>query len=261
MENLEGKWGLVTGASSGIGYEIALELAKQGFNLLITARSENQLIELKDIIKSTYQTKVKVFVCDLTSSEDLLKLCENIANAEIFVSVLVNNAGKGYTGSFETLSLNDHISTIQLNITALTALTHYFLIDMIRHKEGKILNVSSIISFRSPDDLTVYGSSKAYVSYFSKALSNNLNEKNIQISTLYPGLTDTGSIDISGDKQSKLTDFLMMNPKLVAEIAVKGLMKNKTYIIPGFRNKIIIFIYRIVPQVFLSKIIGYLKKN
>lgn len=202
MSNTQ-KTALITGASTGIGLELAKLHAGAGDNLVVVARSEDKLNNLKAELEQSHGINVTVIASDLTQPSAPQEVYDSVKQAGIEVDYLINNAGFGGLGKFHERKLEDDLQMIQLNVVALTALTRLFLPDMVARDEGKILNVSSTASLMAGPLQAVYFATKAYVTSFSNALAEELNRTNITVTTLMPGATETEFGRVSGmDKTS-----------------------------------------------------------
>ncbi len=194
---------LITGASSGIGKELAQIHAEKGGDLVLVARSKSKLEDLKKELEGKQSIQVMVIVKDLTQSSAPQEIYDEIKSAGIEVSYLINNAGFGGLGKFHERKWEDDLAMINLNIVALTTLTRLFLPDFVKQNKGKILNVSSTASFMPGPLQAVYFATKAYVTFFSNAIAEELNDTNITVTALMPGATETEFGRVSGmDKTS-----------------------------------------------------------
>lgn len=183
------KIALITGASTGIGKELSKIHAEKGGDLIIVARSEDKLNELKKELEEKYKINVFVISMDLTKPNAAKEIYEQVQIAGLKVDYLINNAGFGGLGKFNERELELDIQMINLNISVLTALTHYFLQDFVKNNEGKILNVSSTASLLPGPLQAVYYATKAYVTSFSNAISEELHDTNVMVTNLMPGAT------------------------------------------------------------------------
>lgn len=218
---------LVTGASSGIGMEIAKIHAKHGGDLILVARRKKRLEELKEELETKYQIKVHVKVADLTVEEEVEGLYKKLKDKNIRVDYLVNNAGFGGHGLFADRSWQDEKRMIQLNVLALTHLTHLFLKDFIERDSGKILNVSSTASFMPGPLQNIYFSTKAFVTSFSNALSNELSHTNITVTNLMPGPTATEFAKVSNTENVKIFEGKVFSAESVAQDGYRAMLKGK----------------------------------
>jgi len=248
------KTALITGASSGIGKEFAKIHAEKGGNLIVVARSENKLNELKKELEETYKINVLVIQKDLTKLNATKEIYDQIQNAGLKVDYLINNAGFGGQGKFNERELEQELAMINLNVSALTALTHYFLQDFVKNNEGKILNVSSTASFMPGPLQAVYFATKAYVTFFSNAIAEELCDTNITITNLMPGATETQFGKVSGlDKTDLLKNAV--SARSVAEDGYNGMLKGKLDVVSGltFMQKIMAAMIPFTPKKMILK--------
>lgn len=198
------KTALITGASTGIGKELAKIHASKGGDLVIIARSESKLNQLKKELEQQYNIVVLVIAKDLSDVNAPQEIYEEVKKQGIEIDYLINNAGFGALGKFHELDLARQISMINLNITALTALTHLFLPEFVKRNSGKILNTSSTASFMPGPLQAVYFATKAYVTFFTNALSEELHDTNITVTNLMPGATESEFGAISGMDKTEM---------------------------------------------------------
>jgi short-subunit dehydrogenase len=240
---------LITGASSGIGRELAKLFAREQYDLVLVARNSSRLAQAADELQRQFGITAKSFPLDLTASSAPQFLFDQFAREGVSVDVLVNNAGYGKLGAFSEVSAEESLGQIQLNITALTHLTKLFLGPMLERKSGKILNVASTAGFQPGPLMAVYYATKAYVISFSEALANELQARGVSVTCLCPGVTDTEFQKRAGTEQTKL--FRQMRPmdaKTVARDGYRGLMKGKPLVISGFRNWLLAESLRVSPR-------------
>ncbi|MCI5056490.1 MAG: SDR family oxidoreductase [Flavobacteriales bacterium] len=212
------KTALITGASTGIGKELAKIHASKGGDLVIVARREEKLNELKTELEATYNISVKVMAKDLTVSSVPQEIYDELKNEGIVVDYLINNAGFGGHGKFHERPWEKDLAMIQLNVVVLTELTRLFLPDFVKRNSGKILNVSSTASLLPGPLQAVYYATKAYVTSFSNAIAEELHDTNVTVTALLPGATETEFAQTSGmDK----TD-LFKNTFSAASVALSG---------------------------------------
>ena len=237
---------LVTGASSGIGYNMSKYLSKIGYDLIVVARRKDCLENLK----KECSTNVEIIVLDLSIKDNVYKLYSMVKNKKI--DLLVNNAGFGIFGMFEYTELNKEISMINLNITALHILTKLFLKDMKKRNTGHILNISSMASFTAGPLMGTYYASKSYVTRLTQAISYELKKEksNVKISVLCPGPVDTQFNDALG------INFKIppLSSEYVAKYAIDKCLKGKVIIVPGFCNKVVRIFNKIMPDFIVMKI-------
>ncbi len=228
---------LITGASGGIGYELAKLFAKDHHNLVLVARSESKLQQFAGELQRQFGIQAKPITLDLSAVTAPQSLFDELHRQNIAVDTLVNNAGYGTYGEFAQIPLEDSLDQIQLNVTALTALTKLFLAPMLQRRSGRILNVASTAGFQPGPLMAVYYATKSYVILFSEALANELKCSGVTVTCLCPGATDTQFQHRAGNASSRLFKQLRpMDAKTVARSGYRGLMKDKTLVIPGLRN-------------------------
>ncbi|MBE5821940.1 MAG: SDR family oxidoreductase [Clostridiales bacterium] len=238
---------LVTGASSGIGYDIAIELSNRGYDIIAVARNKEKLENLRNKCK----TNVIIIPMDLSEEENVFKLYEQVKNENI--DILVNDAGFGVFGKFTDTELHRELNLIEVNIKALHILTKLFLKDMVKRDSGRILNVSSIAGMMpSGPMMSTYYASKAYVLSLTRGIDIELKKmrSNVKISVLCPGPVDTDFNDVANVK----FQIKPLSSSYVAKYTVKKMFKNKLEIVPGFSIKCIRFFSKIIPSKILSNI-------
>lgn len=254
---------LITGASSGIGKELAYFFAKDKKDLIIVARNSEELEKLAFSLRKEYATNVIVIAQDLAQPNAANELYLKVQNLNIQIDNLVNNAGFGVYGNFSETSLKAESDMINVNILALTQLTKLFLQDMKKRNSGKIMNVASTAAFQPGPLMSVYYASKAFVLSFSESLANELSDTNITVTALCPGPTDTGFMDRANLHDSKLfSGKLKMTPvQFVAESGYKGMMKGKTVVVPGLSNRILTVASQIAPRKLVTKIVREIQER
>ena len=252
---------LITGASGGIGYELAKQFAKNKFNLVIIARSKEKLEELKIELQEKYQVEVKVIVKDLAKKGAAGEVFEEIKTENINIDILVNNAGFGAYGFFKDIAWNRMEEMIQLNIIALAELTHLFLPEMVKRNSGKILNVASTAGFQPGPLMAVYYASKAFVLSFSEAVANELNNTNITVTALCPGPTESGFQKAASIEKVRLVRTgIVPTSEKVAAYGYDALMKGKKVAIEGGVNKMLVFSLRFAPRNLITSIVRKLQE-
>lgn len=235
---------LVTGASSGIGMEIARILASQNCDLVICARRKKELDDLSKELTKKYNINCEVIVADLTTDKGINNLIKKTKN----IDILVNNAGFGVLGNHNEMPLDRQLEMINLNIHALTRLSYEFGNQMILKGKGKIMNVASIAAYISGPGFAVYCATKAYVLSYSRALHKELSKKGVSVTALCPGYVITGFQEVAGMKLSKMEKISAVPANKVAEIAIKSMRKGKREVMPGIINKPLPLVTRITPM-------------
>jgi short-subunit dehydrogenase len=226
---------LLTGASSGIGYEMANQLAAKSLNLILVARTETKLQQMQAELTGKYGILVQYFVADLSDVNAAKDLYKKVQQEKLLVTYLVNNAGVGNYGNFTETSLEEELSMIQLNISSLVVLTKLFAKDMVSRKSGRIMNVASVVAFLPMPYFSVYSATKAFVKAFSETLDAELDGTGVIVTSLYPGTVDTG---FTTDKMAStnLHKTKPMHPKEVAILGVKHLLEGNGKKVVGFQN-------------------------
>ena len=250
------KTALVTGASSGIGKELAGILAHEGYNLVLVARSGGKLEELKSELEGAEGISVRVIPGDLSLRETPDEIFTVLSDEKVHVDVLVNNAGFGEYGRYTESSWEKEEAMIEVNVIALSRLTKLFLPAMIDRGEGRVLNVASMAAFQPGPLMAVYYASKAYVLSFTEALATEYSGSGVTFTTLCPGPVDTGFRKTAGLGASKDPGSLLAVPVgEVAQYAYRAMCEGKRIAIPGAQNRIAVFISRFLSRKSLSRII------
>ncbi|GGA88435.1 SDR family NAD(P)-dependent oxidoreductase [Puia dinghuensis] len=234
------EYALITGASKGIGRAIARELAARGFNVLLIARSADLLQQLAAEIGSRYTVKTDWLALDLSTAEAPQNVYDWCRARGYAVSILVNNAGYGLSGSFEKYTLPEHLNMMQLNMSTLVGMTRLFLPDLHQRPKAYILNIASSAAYQAVPKLTLYAATKAFVLAFSRGLHQELHKTTVSVTCVSPGATDTDFPNRAqlGEKGRKAAEKLNMTPETVATLAIKGMFAGKAEIITGFINKL-----------------------
>lgn len=255
------EFALITGASSGIGYELVKIIAKAGNNVILVARNEKKLIELKKEIEKESKVEVIVMSADLTVPGMIDKIYSSVARRKIFVNILVNDAGFGSFGNFYESDWKIEENMIDLNVKALTGLTRLFLSEMVSAKNGKILNVASTAAFQPGPLMANYYASKAYVLSFSEAVYRELKGTGVSVTALCPGPTKTGFQKRAfGNQSANLFRGKVANAYDVALYGYKSMMAGKRVAIHGTRNKFIALLSQIVPRKIVLDVVYKLNK-
>ena len=239
---------IITGASGGIGYEIALLFAKQNIDILIVARNKKKLEDIKWSIEQQFEIAVYCVATDLSIGDGFVDIDNCVKANNLSVTYLVNNAGFGDYGLFTERSMEKYSEMLGLNILSLTELTFYYAKQMIKNGKGRILNVASTAGIQPDPYFAVYGASKAYVISLTEAIHKEVEHTGVTATVLSPGATRTAFMERAGMNNAKLYESGVMSAKQVAEVGFNGMMKGKLHVIPGFKNKILGFFSSITPS-------------
>lgn len=258
MRAVNKEYVLLTGASSGIGYELAKLYASSGQNLILIARNIDRLKKVESELNK-YNVEIKILSLDISKDYDIEKLFNYVEINNLNINTLINNAGVGTFGDFKDIEWEKEEILIDINIKSLTRLTKYFLPKIIENKNGGILNVSSTAAFCSGPRMAAYYASKAYVLNLTEAIYEECKEAGIKVSCLCPGPVKTGFQVKAGIKKSDAAKKYLMEAEDVAKIAYKEFNKGKLIIIPGMKNKLLVLGNKLLPDSISRKII--LKTN
>jgi uncharacterized protein len=246
---------LITGASSGIGLELARVFAREGYSLVLVARNQKRLQEIAQELRPV---ETQVIAKDLSVSG----AAEEIHSKVPKVDVLVNNAGFGVFGKFVERGLAEELNMMQLNMTALVALTRLYLPAMIAAGNGKIMNLASTASFQPGPLMAIYFATKAFVLSFSEAIANELQGTGVTVTALCPGPTASDFQERAKMQNSGLVKGKkMMDSRTVAETGYRGLMAGKTVVIPGLGNKLLTQSIRVSPRSMVAKIVRRMQEE
>jgi uncharacterized protein len=250
---------LITGASSGIGRELARLYAADGARLVLVARNKDRLRELADELAAKTGAEAQIIPADLSRPTSPREIVQTLAQRHIDVDVLVNNAGFGARGRIADLGTDRQLEMVDVNVAALTQLTALLLPSMLERRRGAILNVASTAAFQPGPNQAVYGATKAYVLSFTEALAEEVRGSGVRVCCLAPGATDTGFASQAGMVGTRLFRRGVMDPTRVARAGHDGIRRGKTVVIPGMRNRILAFSVRLSPRAFVTKIAAYLQ--
>ena len=253
---------LITGASSGIGLDLARLFARDRHDVVLVARSEGKLQQVAEELKRDHGIAAEVIVADLSKPEASNQVWSTVAERGIAIDTLVNNAGHGLTGPFIDNDLKTELDMIQVNVVALTHLTKLALPSMIARGSGRILNLASTAGFQPGPLMAVYYATKAYVLSFSEAIADELRGTGVTVTTLCPGPTDTGFANAAKLTHSRLfTMSRPMNSQDVARIGYEAMKKGKGLVITGMRNKLLVQSERITPRFIVTAIVRRLQEQ
>jgi short-subunit dehydrogenase len=253
---------LITGASSGIGLDLAKLFSQGGHDLVLVARNEGALKALAEDLEKKHGIKAHVLAKDLNRVESAQEIFDELTAKAIAVEVLVNNAGFGTHGPFARSDLAKELAMIQVNVVALIQLTRLFLPQMLSRKSGKIMNVGSMAGFVPGPYMSVYFATKSFVLSHSVSLAQEVRGKGVIVSALCPGPTKTEFQKRANIAESKvLNKPRSMMSMDVAKAGYEGLMAGKTIVVPGLSNKVIRVASKIAPRGVLAKVVGKLNRN
>ena len=234
----EKSWALVTGASAGIGLELARVLAENGWSLVLVARRKHRLEDLSRELMSAHGTETRIIAADLAEPISPQAIFDELNDAGIAIDLLVNNAGLLVQDKFGRANLHDQLDIVRVNVVAHTALAHLFLEPMLQRNRGRILNMSSISAFMPVPNLAVYAATKAYVLSFSTALAEELRRTNVTVTALCPGVTDTGMVHGTG--LEGFPRFTVADVRTVARAGYRACMAGQRTHVVGVLNKILV---------------------
>ena len=242
---------LITGASSGIGLEIAKELASRGKNVLLTARREKRLIKLQNEIISKFNVECDFICADLSQDKSVTKIFNFCKQRGYFINILINNAGYALPNFFHNTPIEEEEKFLRVLSTSVISLTKIFLTEMIKKNDGKIMIVSSVAAYAPPSKIqSLYGPVKTFMNRFSEALNLSYNKNNIYSTAVCPGYTVTNFHTASGvqNEMDSVPNFLKKSASRIAKEGVKGMLDNKKVVVPTKTWKIIVFLLKIVPK-------------
>ncbi|MBI5224903.1 SDR family oxidoreductase [Candidatus Micrarchaeota archaeon] len=243
------KTALITGASSGIGFELARVFAKNGYRLVLVSKNKERLQSAEKKLKSEFpSTPIVSIPKDLSLSNSAFELFSECKKRKIQVDVLINDAGYGLLGKFHELLLKDQMEMLQVNISSLTCLTYLFLPEMIRRKKGYILNLASTASFQPGPLMAVYYASKAYVLSFSQAIANELEGSGVTVTALCPGPTKTNFQKRAGASNTKVFSGFLTSPEIVAQRGFDGLISKEPVVFVDSRSAFLAKLAVIMPR-------------
>jgi len=251
---------LVTGASAGIGQELARVFVEGGFALVLLARSRDKLRELAEDLKAAHGAQVTILPADLNDPKAPQAIFDALRDKAIAVDILVNNAGVLFEGEFAATALEDHLRLLQVNVMALTALTRLFLGPMLDRRRGRILNVASTGAFMPIPSLAVYAASKAYVLSLTEALSEELKGAGVTATALCPGFTNTGMV--AGSKRGRrIPSLAVMDAKAVAREGYSACLSGRAVQVAGLANNFAVSGIRVLPRWLVRAVGGLIARQ
>jgi short-subunit dehydrogenase len=252
---------LITGASVGIGLELARVFARNGFDLLLVSRRPDALEAVAGRLEGEFKISAKTFAADLALADAPQRVLDYCLNEKISVDILVNNAGIGFGGEFGEGDINRQMDIIRVNISALTHLTGLFLPQMMLRRSGRILNVASTAAFQPGPLMAVYYASKSYVLSFSEALAEELRNTGVTVTALCPGPTKTEFAAAANIEMSRLFAAGAASAADVAQFGYEATMKGQRVAIPGMMNKLVAQANRFAPRIISTKVSRMLQER
>jgi short-subunit dehydrogenase len=251
----------ITGASSGIGLELAKLFARDGYRLFITARKSDRFAAATDLLRPLASAGVDALPDDLTDPAAPIRLAAQLRDHAIVPDLLVNNAGFGSHGAFAESDELSQVQMLQVNVVALTHLTRLLLPGMVARGSGRILNVASTAAFQPGPYMAVYYASKAYVTSFSQALGYELRQTGISVTALCPGPTITDFQRRAGVENSPLFQNNTMTAESVARLGYRAMQRGKPIAITGSKNKLLALAVKFAPRSLATRVAGRLNSN
>ncbi len=260
---MTGRVALITGASSGIGLELARLFARDGHDLVLVARRHDRLQALADELTARHDVQATVIAADLADPSAPPEVARRVAEARLEVQFLVNNAGYGLSGEVARTDVATELSMIQVNVVALTHLTKLFIPTMIAEHQGAILNVASTAGFVPGPLMAVYYATKAYVISFSEALAEEVRNAGVTVTVLCPGATRTEFHERAGiELEARPFQRLWVaDAASVARAGYSGMLRGKRLVIPGLINKVMVGATRVASRVLLAKAVRRLQES
>jgi len=238
MTTRDNSWVLITGASSGFGEEFARQYAEKGHSLVLVARRLDRLQALAEALRRQFPIDVVVEQVDLSDVAAVIQLHEQLRERGISIEILINNAGHGLQSPLLDGELDAALAMVQLDVASLTAVTHIFAQDMRKQGRGKILLVASLLAYQGVQNFAVYSAAKAYVLRLGEALHRELKRYGITVTTLCPGMSNTGFATAAHQKITPGLKLLMMQPAPVVRAGIRALQGGRISVVPGWANKV-----------------------
>ncbi|NLR61360.1 SDR family oxidoreductase [Chitinophaga polysaccharea] len=251
-------YALITGAAKGIGKAIAAQLAGKNYHLLLVDIDQPALAATAEALSVQYHVHVRTLQQDLSAPDAAQQVTAWSSTYHDLLSVVVNNAGYGINGAFETLTLPEQLNIIDVNIKAQVSLSYAYIPVLRQFPRAYLLNLASTTAYQTVPYLNIYAATKAFALSFTRGLRHELRHSNISVSALSPGSTDTDFVNRArmSNRTRKIADRFNMTPERVAKIAIDGLFSGKAEIVPGFTNKLNAWLPKFFPKAFVEKIAG-----
>jgi len=257
--NKKNEYAVVTGGTSGIGYELAKLLAQDHYNLIIVARNEDELGRVAEEIRQQFNVDVITISKDLFNPENAFQLFDEISSKNLPIEILINDAGQGQYGEFTDTDIRKELAIINLNVSSLVVLTKLFLIDMVAQGRGKILNLSSVASKTPGPWQSVYHGTKAFVQSFTEAIRSENKDTGVTITALLPGATATDFFNKANMLDAKMIkEGKLASAADVAKDGYQALMSGKDMVVSGLKNKIRVAMANVIPD---AKVADQIKKE
>ncbi|WP_372898640.1 SDR family NAD(P)-dependent oxidoreductase [Stieleria sp.] len=250
---------LITGASSGIGWELTKQFAGGGDDVVLVARSEDKLNELANQVRTENGVNATVLPADLAKPDAVDELCRQLRERSIEIDTLVNNAGFGALGKFAEIPADRQTDMLMVNVVALTRLTRMLLPAMLKNGRGGVLNVGSIATYQAGPNMSVYYASKAYVLSFTEGLREEVAGSGLHVTCLEPGATETGFGEDSGMGKLDMFSSATMPAKTVAKAGYEGYVNNADIVIPGWKNRLMVTSTSFLPRFATRKLVARLQ--
>lgn len=248
MTAIDDAWVLITGASSGFGEEFARQYAEQGHALVLVARRLDRLEALAKKLRQQHCIEVMVEQVDLSDVAAVIQLHQRLRERGISIDILINNAGHGWQGPFLDGMLDAALAMVQLDVASLTAVTHIFAQDMRTRGRGRILLVASLLAYQGVHNFAVYAAAKAYVLRLGEALHRELKRDGITVTTLCPGMSDTGFAAAAQQKLTPALKLLMMQPAPVVSAGIRALQAGRISVVAGWANQALVILTWATPR-------------
>jgi len=248
MTSTDNTWVLITGASSGFGEEFARQYAAQGHSLVLVARRLDRLQALAETLRRQYGIDVVVEQVDLSDIGAVNQLHRRLHEQNVAIDILINNAGHGLQGPFVDSPLEATLAMVQLDVASLTAITHVFAQDMRARRRGRILLVASLLAYQGVQNFAVYAAAKAFVLRLGEALHRELKREGITVTTLCPGMSDTGFAAAAQQKLTPMLNLMMMQPAPVVRTGIRALQAGRISVVAGWANKAMVILTWATPR-------------
>jgi uncharacterized protein len=254
----EDSWAVVTGASSGLGRDFALQLAELGADVVLVARREDRLREVARAIEAQHRRRTRVVCADLSTDVGVEHLIQELDSERIVPLVLVNNAGFGYHGTFLSADWETERSMLDLDIVALVNLTRRIAAKMVDAGSGYILQVASIAAYQSSPSYASYAAAKSFVLNYGEAVAYELRGTGVSCTVLSPGVTATEFLGVAGVQMTPFHRTTMMTSEKVVRLGLRAMVRRRASIVPGLVNRLLVASNRLVPRAWIPAIVSWL---